>query len=157
MLILASNSPRRASLLKTIIPNFKIIPANIDERLLDNYFDAFFLAKEESRLKAYKVFSVHPNDEVLACDTIVVLDNQILEKPMDENEAINMLSKESSRKQIVISGYTYISSKKEISKNVITAVYFKNLSKTAINEYVLRFKPLDKAGAYGIQDDFPLI
>jgi septum formation protein len=68
-----------------------------------------------------------------------------------------MLRKESGRRQIVLSGYTYISEKKEITRSVSTAVYFNKLSEEEILAYVKKYQPLDKAGAYGIQDEAGLI
>lgn len=157
MLILASKSPRRRELLKKIVPSFEIIPADIDERLLDPSLNPKDLALEESKLKAYTVYSLHPSDEVLSCDTIVILDGKALEKPVDKNDAIRMLKLESGKRQIVVSAYTYISKEREISRSVITEVYFRSLLEEEIITYVKRFAPFDKAGAYGIQDDFPLI
>ena len=157
MLILASKSPRRKELLKKIVPSFAIIPADIDERLLDPSLKAKDLALEESKLKAYAIFSLHPDDEILSCDTIVILNGKVLEKPVDKDDAIRMLELESGKRQIVVSAYTYISKEKEISHSVTTEVYFRSLSEEEIITYVTRFSPLDKAGAYGIQDDFPLI
>ena len=68
-----------------------------------------------------------------------------------------MLEKESGRRQIVLSGYTYIGKGREISRTVATEVYFNKLSLEQIKDYVTRFTPFDKAGSYGIQDGFPLI
>lgn len=157
MLILASKSPRREELLKKLSPTFEIIPAEIDERLLDSSLNPKDLALEESKLKAYAVFALHSNDEVLSCDTIVVLNGRVLGKPCDEQDAIHMLKEEEGRRQIVLSAYTYISKQKEISRTVMTEVFFRSLSEKEIVDYVRRFSPLDKAGAYGIQDDYPLI
>ena len=95
MLILASKSPRRKELLKKIVPSFAIIPADIDERLLDPSLKAKDLALEESKLKAYAIFSLHPDDEILSCDTIVILNGKVLEKPVDKDDAIRMLELES--------------------------------------------------------------
>lgn len=155
MLILASASPRRKELLKKVAPSFLVIPSNYDERSL--HLSAEALAKEESKMKAYEVFSRYPNEEILSCDTIVVLHGQVLGKPKDEQEAIRMLLAEQGQTQTVLSGYTYIRKGKEISRTVATKVHFNHLSEAQIKEYVLTKKPLDKAGAYGIQDDFPLI
>ena len=157
MLILASNSPRRRELLKTIVDDFVIIPSNVDERLLDEVLDPKDLSMEESKLKAFDVFSSHPDDEVLSCDTIVVLDGKVYGKPQDEEDAIRMLKEESGKRQSVISSYTYISKDKEMSRSVKTYVYFKKLSDEEIIRYVKKCKPLDKAGAYGIQDEEGLI
>ena len=157
MVILASASPRRKELLKKIYPEFKIVVPEVDERLLDTVLTPKDLAAEESRLKAYAVFASYPEDEIIACDTIVVLDEKVLGKPKDEEEAKAMLRKESGRWQTVLSGYTYLSKKKEITRTVATHVLFHELSDELIEEYVRTKSPLDKAVAYGIQDGFPLI
>lgn len=157
MLILASASPRREELLKKLVPSFKVIPANIDERVLDNVLTPKDLPQEESKLKAYDVFRRYPNDEILSCDTIVIVDGKELGKPKTKEEAYRMLSFESGKKQIVLSGYTFLSKEKEITRTVRTEVYFNVLSEKQIHEYVDTFLPLDKAGSYGIQDPYPLV
>jgi septum formation protein len=157
MLILASASPRRKELLTKITSSFTVIPAKVDERLLDGSLSPKDLPLEESRLKAYNLFSFYPHDEVLAVDTIVILHDQVLGKPKNKEDAIKMLTLEAGQKQIVLSGYTYLSPFQEVSRSVSTLVYFNPLSKEQIEEYVNKFKPFDKAGGYGIQDDFPLI
>ena len=155
MLILASASPRRKELLKKVVPSFLVIPSHYDERSL--HLSANALPLEESKMKAYEVFSRYPNEEILSCDTVVVLHGKVLGKPKDEKEAIAMLLEEQGQTQTVLSGYTYLREGKEISRTVATKVHFNPLSEAQIREYVLTKKPLDKAGAYGIQDDFPLI
>jgi septum formation protein len=157
MLILASSSPRRQELLKKITKDFIIIVPSVDERLLDSSIKAKDMALEESRIKAYEVFSKHPDDEVLASDTIVLLNGKILGKPIDEEDAIRMLKEEQGKKQIVFSGYTYLSKGKEVSRSVSTAVYFNKLSDEQIIDYVKKYQPFGKAGAYGIQDEAGLI
>ena len=155
MFILASGSPRRKELLRKIVEEFVIIVPNVDESLL--HVDAKDLPAEESKAKAYAIASLHPEDEVLACDTVVVLNGEVLGKPKDEEDAKAMLRKQSGRKEIVLSGYTYIGRGKEITATVATEVYFNELSEELIEAYVQTKSPLDKAGAYGIQDGFPLI
>ena len=155
MFILASGSPRRKELLKKVIHEFTIIVPDVDERIL--HLPAKDLAAEESRLKAYAISARYPDDEVLACDTIVVLDGEVLGKPQDEAEAFDMLKRQSGKKQTVLSGYTYIGKGKEITRTVATDVYFNVLSDELIRDYIEKKKPLDKAGAYGIQDGYPLI
>lgn len=157
MLILASGSPRRKELLKKITNSFTVIPAEVDERSLDKVFSPHDLPLEESRLKAYYIHALYPNDMVLACDTIVILDDEVLGKPKDDAEAKRMLRKESGRKQIVLSGYTFITPTREVTRSVPTSVYFNNLSDEEIDAYIKKYKPLDKAGAYGIQDEAGLI
>ena len=151
MLILASQSPRRKELIKKIVKEFTVIPANIDESEL--HIPACDLPAELSKEKAYAVFAKYPNDEVLSCDTIVILDNKVLGKPKSEDDARAMLKALSGRKHVVISGYTYISKDKEITRTVRTYVYFNKLSDKTIEEYIKTGSPMDKAGAYGIQDD----
>ena len=155
MFILASSSPRRKQLLAKIIPDFEILVPEIDESLL--HIPAADLPAQESKAKAYAIAASHPDDEILACDTIVVLDGVALGKPADIEDAKRMLRNESGRKQIVLSGYTYIGFGHEITRTVATEVYFNELSDELIDAYVQEKRPLDKAGAYGIQDGYPLI
>ena len=157
MLILASESPRRRELIKKIYKDdFKIIPSNVDESLL--HIEPHDLPAELSKLKAYSVFSEHPDDEVLACDTVVILNGELMGKPKNREEAFEMLSKLSGQKHVVISGYTYVSKEKEITRSVATFVYFNKLSPDLINAYIDSGSPMDKAGAYGIQDtEFGLV
>ena len=87
----------------------------------------------------------------------MLLDGVALGKPKDDEEAKAMLRKESGRKQIVLSAYTYIGRGKEIPRTVKTEVFFHELDESLIETYVATGSPLDKAGAYGIQDPFPLV
>ncbi len=151
MLILASKSPRRNELLKKIAPSFLVMDSNIDEHQIK--CNQSSLPLEISKLKAYAIHSKYPNDDVLACDTVVIFKNEVLGKPKNEQDAINMLKKLSGQKHIVLSGYTFISQNKEVNRTVKTIVYFNRLSDELIRQYVENKKPLDKAGAYGIQDE----
>ena len=156
MIILASESPRRRELIKKITQEFSVIPANIDESVL--HIPACDLPGELSKLKAYDVFVKYPNDKVLACDTVVIIDGQILGKPRSKEQAKEMLQKLSGRKHVVISGYTIISKEKEVTRTVRTYVYFNKLSDELIDAYIATGSPMDKAGAYGIQDqEFDLV
>jgi len=157
MFILASSSPRRKELLKKLIDEFTVVFPNIDESLIHDVVSPYRLPLEESRAKAYSIYLSHPNDQVLACDTIVFIDNKVLGKPLDEEDAIRMLKEESGKKQIVLSGYTYIDKTREISRIVRSEVYFNTLSEEEIRAYVKKYQPLDKAGAYGVQDPVNLI
>ena len=155
MLILASGSPRRKELLKKLTKDFVVIVSNVDEGFL--HLPPEDLPAEESKMKAYAVAAAYPNDEVLACDTIVVLDGQVLGKPRDEEDAMEMLRRQSGKKQTVLSGWTYIGKGIEITRTVATKVYFNQLTEEQIRRYVYEKKPLDKAGAYGIQDGYDLV
>lgn len=153
MIILASQSPRRKELLSKLINEYEIIPSDIDESL--------YPINELSLRKAMDIAKKYPNDIIIAADTLVYLDNEILGKPHNENEAIKMLKKLSNRKHEVKTLYTiYCLNKKiEITKEVVSEVYFNDLSDELISSYVKSKSPLDKAGAYGVQDNerFPII
>lgn len=155
MFILASGSPRRKELLSKLIKDFTIIVPDVDEHAFP--LPAKDLPGALSKAKAYAVYKDHPEDEILACDTIVVLNDEVLGKPKSPQNAIEMLSFESGKRQIVLSGYTYIGKGREITRTVSTSVYFASLSKEQIEEYITKYRPYDKAGAYGIQDGYPLI
>lgn len=156
MLILASQSPRRRELIKKITKDFIVIPSNVDESTIKA--DPDELPGELSKLKAYDVFKDHPNDKILACDTIVVLDNKVMGKPHTKEKAFEMLKNLSGKKHVVISGYTLLSKEKVITRCVKTYVYFNKLSDELINKYIETGSPMDKAGAYGIQDkEFNLV
>ena len=156
MIILASESPRRRELIKKITKEFTVIPANIDESVL--HIAPHDLPGELSKLKAYDVFAKYPNDKVLACDTVVILDGELMGKPHTKEKASEMLHKLSGKKHVVISGYTLISKDREITRTVRTYVYFNKLSDELIDRYIASGSPMDKAGAYGIQDkEFDLV
>lgn len=155
MLILASSSPRRKQLLKKITKSFTIVEPKVNER--DYQFDVFCYALELSRLKAYEVSSRYPNEPILACDTVVVLNNEIINKPKDNKDAKRILKLLSNKTHLVISGYTYLNKNKEVNRQVITKVTFNNLSDELIDEYIAKGLAKGKAGAYGIQDGYPLV
>ncbi len=157
MLILASSSPRRKELLSKITTSFIVFSPNIDESVIQPYLSSYGISYDESRIKAYMVRSLYPNDEVLAADTTVICDGKTLGKPKDREDAINMLENESGKRLVVLTSYTYLSPKTEISRTVKSYVYFNKLTRTQIEEYIDKFSPFDKAGSFGIQDDYPLI
>lgn len=150
MLILASASPRRKELIKLITTNFKVVPPDVDESII--HVPPHNLPAELSKLKAYDVWSKYPDDDILSCDTIVVLDQKIYGKPKDKEDAKRMLRELSGKRHIVISGYTFLGKFREITRTVKTEVFFNELSEETIDKYVENGSPLDKAGAYGIQD-----
>lgn len=152
MLILASQSPRRRELIKKIEPNFTVIPSDFDESKVD-VKNAFELPGVLSKYKALAIFQKHPEDKVLACDTIVILDGKVLGKPHSKEEAFKMLKDLSNKAHVVVSGWTLMSKEKTITRTVKTEVYFNNLTDELINKYIETGSPMDKAGAYGIQDE----
>lgn len=156
MIILASQSPRRRELIKKLTNDFTVIPSNVDESLIKT--EPHALPGELSKLKAYDIFSKYPNDTVLACDTVVICEGELMGKPKSKEQAKEMLRKLSNKKHEVVSGYTYINKRVEITRCVTTNVYFNALSEETIDAYVESGSPMDKAGAYGIQDkEFELV
>lgn len=156
MLILASGSPRRRELLQKITSNFRVVVSDIDEKAIRG--SNRDLPVKISQMKAYAVFQNFPNDTILASDTVVLIDNQIIGKPVDEQDAKAILKKLSGREHLVITGYTIICKDYELSRRVVSKVFFNELSDDLIERYVRTGSPMDKAGAYGIQDkDFALV
>lgn len=158
-IILASSSPRRKDILEKMGLEFEIIPSDYEEVLesLDFSYEKIedlALNKAKSVLdKNYSLFTIH-NSLILSADTIVVLEGQILGKPKDEIEAIEMIKSLSGKKHSVVTSICVIDTKNLSHKILSTTSYveFKNLSDELIIEYVKNYKPLDKAGSYGIQE-----
>ena len=147
--ILASQSPRRIELLKTVIENFKVIPSNIDEGCnsgLSPDENAMLL----SRKKASWVAKHHPHHLVIGADTLIALGNKIIGKPADAKNACQILGKLSGQEHKVITGVTVVHSK-TFSAASISRVRIKVLTQNEINSYVKSGEPMDKAGAYAIQ------
>ena len=157
MLILASKSPRRKELLSRLTTSFRIEVPNVNEDEILSSVSPKDLALEESKLKAKEVASRFPNDQILACDTVVLIDGVPLGKPKDKEDAIRMLKLQSGKKQEVISGFTFYDWSSFVSGSATTLVYFNELSLSQIEEYIEKYQPFDKAGAYGIQDEAGLI
>ena len=159
MIVLASQSPRRRSLMSKITNDFLTYVSDIDEHESYKLNDYLKIVRDISYRKAKKAKEAYPNDIILAADTIVVLDNEILGKPSDKEDAIKMLEKLSDKEHLVITGYTLINKDKELTNHVISKVLFNKLPDDLIRRYVESGSPLDKAGAYGIQDNdlFPII
>jgi len=151
-LILASRSPRRRLLLRSVGIEFTIEPGIEDEPSLQIVSPAG-AAEKQARHKASHVSSSFPNSWVLGADTIVVLDGQIFGKPSDNSEAGRMLRMLSGRVHEVITGMCLENAGKSISRlgSVSTKVRFKPLSSEQIESYIRTGEPMDKAGAYGIQ------
>ena len=157
-LILASQSPRRKMLLEQVGISFSVIPPDADETIIDETICPEEYVRIISERKAADVAKkVSFNDcavpVVLAADTIVVIDGQILGKPGTEEEAFSMLSRISGNWHEVMTGVTIIdtgtgSSQSHVEK---TRVKIRHLEKDAILRYINSGEPFDKAGAYGVQ------
>ncbi|WP_290663230.1 nucleoside triphosphate pyrophosphatase [Ignavibacterium sp.] len=152
---LASKSPRRRQLLKLLNIPFKSFSVESDERVRRNEKPqeaVLRIAADKMILARQKV----KNGIIITADTIVFLENKVLGKPKDENDAFRMLKKLSGRTHQVFSAYCIHNTMtgKTISEYVKTDVTFRKLNDEEINDYILTGSPMDKAGAYGIQDDF---
>ena len=151
--ILASQSPRRQALLKEFG-----LPFTVDVRPVEEVFDESLTPGQIAVQLAVKKASAFPQDEVpektliITADTVVAGGGKVLGKPENSAEAKEMLRILSGRSHEVITGVNLKSGKKEKAFSVSTKVFFKELSREEIDYYVARYKPFDKAGAYGIQE-----
>jgi septum formation protein len=154
-IILASKSPRRAQLLRQIGLDFSIEESAVEEAM-ETHLSPESVVRVLSLQKAEDVASRHPEAIVIGADTIVVLDGEKLGKPVSPREAEEMLGKLSGRTHEVYTGFALVDSSRK--RNYIdferTEVTFRRLRREEITAYVAGGSPMDKAGAYGIQDDF---
>jgi septum formation protein len=151
--ILASKSPRRKQLLNLLGLNFKIFYPEIEENHKGE--KPLVYAKKLAEEKAKAANLKFKNKIIISADTIVVIDNHILEKPKSILEAKRMLKTLSGRTHIVYTAICVINqiNGKQITDYEKTFVTFRKISSTEIDEYVRRGSCMDKAGSYGIQDD----
>ena len=152
-LILASNSPRRKELLAGLGVPFEVrVLQDIDEHYPESLpvnEVARYIAKEKA--DAYRRI-VAPDELIITADTVVIVGDEILGKPMDEADAVRMLRLLSGRTHQVTTGVCLLTAEKERCFDVTTDVTFKTLTDEEIHYYVNRYRPFDKAGAYGIQE-----
>ena len=150
--VLASSSPRRREILEKTGLKFIVDAAEIYEDHGRRMRPAE-LAKIISLEKAKAVAARHPGSIIIAADTFGMLDDRLLGKPCDQEEARDMLKRMSGRRHRVITGFTILDTAtgKTVSKAVETRVYFRELGKEEIAAYAGTGEPLDKAGAYAIQ------
>ncbi len=154
--ILASGSPRRKELLRELLPQFEISPSLADENATADSPRA--LVEALAYRKAAEVASRPENQGklVIGSDTVVALEGEVLGKPKDEADAFRMLSALSHRAHAVYTGVCILQRDGEGEKKLIssdgTKVYFRDLDGEWIREYIRGGSPMDKAGAYGIQD-----
>jgi septum formation protein len=155
LIYLASKSPRRRKLLKQLRIKFRSFSVNTVEEVLDGEHPVDCvkrLALEKMNRAKKKV----RNGIIITADTIVVLDKEVIGKPKNRKDAINILSLLSGRVHTVYTGFCVFNQK--TNKSIIdfekTKVEFRMINKDEIIDYVESGSPMDKAGAYGIQDDF---
>lgn len=153
--ILASKSARRIKLLKQIGLNFRRVDSNFKE-LEPSYHNPSNLVLHNAENKAKIVAANYKNEIIIGADTIVLLNNKILHKPKNLKQAKQFLSELSGNTHKVYTGICVIDTKqnKTITNFEKTNVKFRQIDSDEINYYVQNYKPFDKAGAYGIQDDF---
>ena len=152
-IILASNSPRRKELLAGIGIDFEVrVLQDIDESYpadLPIQDTAEYISKKKAA--AYRE-QLADDELVITADTIVVVDDEVMGKPADEQDASSMLHKLSGKTHQVITGVTLTTKERQQSFSVLTDVTFKQLSDEEIDYYITHYHPMDKAGAYGIQE-----
>lgn len=155
--ILASASPRRKELLSDLIEQFEIIPAKGEEKTEDGLHPKILvteLAKQKAREVA--ALPISKGKIILGADTVVAFGDKVLGKPKDEKDAFSMLSMLSGNTHEVYTGvclvYPTNEGAKELAFSDCTFVTFHKLSEKEINAYIATGSPMDKAGAYGIQD-----
>ena len=152
-IILASNSPRRKELLAGLDLQFEVrVLQGIDESYpadLPTQKIAEFISKKKA--DAY-VETMADDELVITADTVVILGDEVMGKPHDEADAKRMLGELSGRTHQVATGVTLSTRQRQMSFSVVTNVTFKELSADEIDYYVRTYQPMDKAGAYGIQE-----
>jgi len=150
--ILASASPRRRELLGELIPDFEIIPSDIDEKPLDGESPEDHVLRL-SREKALAVSHTNPGRWILGADTVVVIDGKMLGKPETPAEAKRMLGMLSGREHKVITGFALVREGEGVvaSDAVQSGVLFKDISEDEMEWYTHTSEPYDKAGGYAVQ------
>ena len=156
-IILGSTSPRRKELLAAMGFEFRTMSPDIDESFSDEMpvekVAAFLAASKANAL----VDSLEKDDLLICSDTVVIIENQILGKPTDSQNAHEILNQLSGNTHVVITGVALKSLEKTNVFSVKTEVKFGNLSDKQIEFYIQNYNPFDKAGSYGIQDWIGLI
>ena len=151
-IILASASPRRRELLERIgVTGFTVAAPNVDESVEPGLSPADMVEELSLRKARAAAKNARPDDLIIAADTVVALDADVLGKPRDEDHAFAMLSALSGRENRVYTGVTVLRGDRAVTQHEETAVTFRELSPDEIWGYIATGEPLDKAGAYGIQ------
>jgi len=150
--VLASSSPRRRELLKSIGLEFDVVPSHIPEQRTESETPEEYVARL-SREKARAIAETHPDRWIIAADTTVVLGDQVLEKPADDADAKRMLSAISGDTHVVFTGVTLRRIEPAYADTHVTATEVRMLPMTAhdIDWYIATGEPRDKAGAYAAQ------
>lgn len=150
-IILASQSPRRKQLLEAAEIPFRVVVADIDETPPVG-MAAADVPEHLARQKAAVIARREPQATIIAADTIVLLEGDMLGKPADADEAVRILTRLQGRPHDVVTGVCLWAPGSVQSFSVVTTVYFRPLTPAQIAHYVSRYQPFDKAGAYAIQE-----
>ncbi|RYE21785.1 MAG: septum formation protein Maf [Sphingobacteriales bacterium] len=150
-IILASQSPRRKQLMEAAELDFEIVIADVDETNPEG-MPGEQVPEHLARKKAAAIEANYPEALIIAADTVVLLDQEILGKPKDEEGAIHMLGQLQGRMHKVVTGVSMQKGDQQIGFSVTTQVYFRPLTTQQITHYVKQYKPYDKAGSYAIQE-----
>jgi len=152
---LASKSPRRKKLLRQLGINFKVFSVNVDEQIFDGEHP-IATVKRLANHKFEEALKRKQDGIIITADTIVVLNKKIIGKPKDEEDAFRILKLLSGKTHTVYTGIVVgnVLNNKKIVDYEKTEVTFRKISDEEIKEYISTKSPMDKAGAYGIQDDF---
>ncbi|XWN37780.1 MAG: Maf family protein [Balneola sp.] len=157
-IILASQSPRRKMLLEQLGLQFEVIPSSVNENI--NESDPVKLVESLAFQKANDVSKNKPESLIIGSDTVVVYKDKILGKPENKHEASKMLNRLSGKQHFVYTGVALIETDRQssvvssLSFSEATIVRFSKLDQSEINAYIDTGSPMDKAGSYGIQDDW---
>ncbi len=146
---MASKSPRRKELLKEIFPSFDVISPDVDENVADVEPE-----KKTISIAERKAYAINRKGIIIAADTVVYLDGIYYGKPKDYNDAVRILSTLSGKTHEVYTGVCIRFEDIKATFAVKTEVVFKELSAESIEYYINNYSPLDKAGSYGIQDNY---
>lgn len=151
-IIIGSKSPRRQQLISGLGLDFEVRTKEVEEIYPEN-LPAHEVAEFLSKLKSSPLLeTLGENEVLLTSDTTVIINDTVLGKPKDLEEAKTMIASLSNNDHEVVTGVCLSSKEKQVSFSVSTRVFFNALSQEEINYYVEKFHPLDKAGAYGIQE-----
>ncbi len=149
-IILASGSPRRKEIFSKLNIEFEVIPADVEEKVVSQ--NPVITARYLSRLKAKSVWLKNKDALVIGADTVVYFKGKILGKPSSEEEAFKMLRSLSGNWHTVVSGVSFFSYGKKLTVHDVARVKFRELTDEEIMDYIRSEEPMDKAGAYGIQE-----
>lgn len=151
--ILASQSPRRRELLAGMGIDFDVLTTDVEETYAPSWSpEQIVMHLSKLKLSPIDMAQYDPQTIFIACDTIVVVNGQIIGKPKDRADAERMLKMLSGNSHTVYSGLTVATPRKTLTDYRATEVFFDNLSDEIIQYYIDTYKPFDKAGSYGVQE-----